>query len=293
MRIKISASIKEQFPTPGPYKTLDIVERESSYEVGDLTHYGEVILILPPITWLNDAVEQSVVVKLDPKSLGIWCEESVMEKPPTSYDRIEFSPISVDVVGLSGDPPLTGPYTILSSENLTIENVSHLITPNTFSLWKNDCFVSKRTSESLESARFAIVHRYSSPTGGDVGPQTHSAELIDSAGSCLALIRPTRRSRAMHIRGTVKSDGTFDPQGFSAREELADVPEIQKLFAVREQDIKLLTSVLPEFIQLYQKDPLVVCHRGLIRKQQRCCYSQNLLFLRKQESCGWIQLPDL
>ncbi len=150
--------------------------------------------------------------------------------------------------------PTPGPYTILSSENLTIENVSHLITPNTFSLWKNDCFVSKRTSESLESARFAIVHRYSSPTGGDVGPQTHSAELIDSAGSCLALIRPTRRSRAMHIRGTVKSDGTFDPQGFSAREELADVPEIQKLFAVREQDIKLLTSVLPEFIQLYQKD---------------------------------------
>jgi hypothetical protein len=254
MRIKILASVKEQFPTPGPYKTLDIVERESLYQVGDMTHYGEVILILPAILSLNDDVEQSVVVKLDPKSLGIWCEESVMEKPPTSYERIEFSPISVNTLGWSDIPPLTGPYTILSSDNLTIENVSHLITPKTFSLWKNDCFVSKRTSESLESVRFAIVHRYTSPNGGDVGPQTHSAELIDSAGSCLALIRPTRRSRAMHIRGVVKSDGTFDPQGFKAREELADVPEIQKLFAVREQDIKLLTSVLPEFIQLYQKD---------------------------------------
>jgi len=254
MRIKILASVKEQFPTPGPYKTLDVVGRESPYQVGDVTHYGEVILILPSMLWLNDGVEQGVVVKLDPASLGIWCEESVMEKPPTSYDRIEFSPISVDTVGWSDNPPLTGPYTILSSENLTIENVSHLITPNTFSLWTNGCVVSKRTAESLESVRFAIVHRYSSPNGGDVGPQTHSAELIDSAGSCLALIRPTRRSRAMHIRGVVKSDGTFDPQGFSAREELADVPEIQKLFAIRAQDIELLISVLPEFMQLYEKD---------------------------------------
>lgn len=253
MRIKILASTKEQFPTPGPYKTLDIVERESPYQVGDMTHYGEVILMVPPVL-LNDGVEQGVVVKLDPSSLGTWCEESVMEKPPSSYDRIEFFPISVDTVGWTGNPPLTGPYAILPSDNLTIENVSHLITPKTFSLWKNDCFLSKRTAESLESVRFAIVHRYSSPNGGDVGPQTHSAELIDYAGSCLALIRPTRRSRAMHIRGVIKPDGSFDPQGFSAREELADVPEIQKLFAVREQDIKLLIALLPEFIQLYQKD---------------------------------------
>jgi len=253
MRIKILASTKEQFPTPGPYKTLDIVERESPFQVGDMTHYGEVILMVPPIL-LNDGVQQGVVVKLDPSSLGTWCEESVMEKPPSSYDRIEFFPISVDTVGWTDNPPLTGSYTILLSENLTIENVSHLITPKTFSLWKNDCFLSKRTSESLESVRFAIVHRYSSSNGGDVGPQTYSAELIDYAGSCLALIRPTRRSRAMHIRGVIKSDGSFDPQGFSAREELADVPEIQKLFAVREEDIKLLISLLPEFIQLYQKD---------------------------------------
>jgi hypothetical protein len=52
----------------------------------------------------------------------------------------------------------------------------------------------------------------------------------------------------------IRADGTFDPHGFTAQGELADVPEIQKLFAVREQDISLLTSVLPEFIQLYQKD---------------------------------------
>jgi hypothetical protein len=253
MRIKIVASTKEEFPTPGPYKTIDIVERELPYQIGDTTHHGEVILILPPAL-LDDAVEQGVVVKLDPLSLGTLCEESVMEKPPTSYDKIQFSPIGGACATWSLETPLAGPYQVLPSENLTIENVSHLITEGTFSLWKSECHVSMRTAESLESVKFAIVRRHKSPNAGDGGLETHSTLLIDYAASCLSLIRPTRRSRAMHIRGVVKPDGGFDPQGFSAREDLADVPEIQKLFVVREQDIQLLTSVLPEFIQLYQKD---------------------------------------
>jgi len=253
MRIKISASANERSPTTGPFKTIDTVERDSPYQVVDMTHYGEVVLIMPHILWLNDNVEQGVVVKLDPLSLGIWCEESVMDKPPSSYDKIEFVPISGARANWDEDPPLIGPYAILPSENLTIENVSHLITPETFSLWKKDCSLSKDTAESLESVRFAIVHRQSSPNTWDAGRKT-PAELIDSAGSCLALIRPTRRSRAMHIRGVVNSNGIFDPKGFGAREELADVPEIQKLFSVRERDITLLSSVLPEFRQVYRKD---------------------------------------
>ena len=254
MRIKIWTSVDERSPTTGPYKMLDIVERGSPYEVGEITHFGEVLLIPPPIRPFTDDVEQSVIVKADPTKTGEWCEESVFEKPPTSYAKIQFFPISVGMAGLGDDPPLTGPYAVLPSENLTIENVSHLITAKTFSLWKNACNISKRTAESLESVKFAIVHRHSSPNAGDGGLETRSTLLIDYAGSCLALIRPTRRSRAMHIRGVMKSDGSFDPQGFSAREDLADVPEIQKLFAVREQDVKLLTSLLPEFMQLYQKD---------------------------------------
>lgn len=253
MKIKIYASVKENFPTPGPYKTIDIVESESPYQVGDVTHYGEVILLMPPGV-LNDGVEQGVVVRLDSASLGTWCEESVMEKPPTSYDKIQFFPISGACAPWSLETPLTGPYQVVASENLTIENLSHLITPSTFSLWKSGCHVSKQTAESLECVKFAIVRRHSSPNPGDGGLETHSTLLIDYVASCLALIRPTRRSRAMHIRGVIKPDGSFDPYGFSAREDLADVPEIQKLFVVREQDIELLTSILPEFIQLYQKD---------------------------------------
>jgi hypothetical protein len=42
---------------------------------------------------------------------------------------------------------------------------------------------------------------------------------------------------------TIRSDGTFDPQGFNVREEVADVPEIQKLFTVRDRDINLLIAI--------------------------------------------------
>ena len=254
MRIKIWSSVDARSPTIGPYKMLDVVERQSLYEVGEITHYGEVVLIPPPIRPFINDVEQSVIVKADPTRMGEWREESVFEKLPTSYDKIQFFPISVGMAGLSDDPPLTGPYAVLPSENLTIEDVSHLITDKTFLLWKNECHVSKRTFESLESVKFAIVQRQSSPNYGDGGLETRATLLIESAGSCLALIRPTRRSRAMHIRGVIKSDGSFDPRGFSAKEDVADVPEIQKLFAVREQDINLLTSLLPEFMRLYQKN---------------------------------------
>jgi hypothetical protein len=120
MRIKIWRSISEETPTSGPYKMIDIVGRESLYGVGDSTHYGQVVLILPAIQPFTDDVDQSVVVKFDPTSVGRWCEESVFEKPPSSYDKIQIVPITVDTVGWRGDPLLTGPYSILPAENLTI-----------------------------------------------------------------------------------------------------------------------------------------------------------------------------
>lgn len=252
MRIKIYASVKVDAPTPGPYKVIDVVEMESPYKVGDVTHYGEVVLLIPPDV-IGDDVEQGLVVTLDPASLNTWCEESVMEKPPTSYDKIHFTPINAGIIGLDEDP-IVGPYDILPSEKLTIENVSHLITEKTFALWKSDCGVSKRTAQSLDSLKFAIVHRRSSSSPSDDGLLSPSFSLIGSAASCLSLIRPTRKSRVRDIRGVIKADGTFDAVGFGMLEDLADVPEIQKIFGVREKDIRLLTSILPEFMQLYQTD---------------------------------------
>ena len=72
--------------------------------------------------------------------------------------------------------------------------------------------------------------------------------------ACLSLIRPTRRSHATSVHGIIRADGSFDAHGFSGNNDLADVPEIQKLFMINKRDMDLLRQILPEFIMLYQKD---------------------------------------
>jgi hypothetical protein len=45
----------------------------------------------------------------------------------------------------------------------------------------------------------------------------------------------------------------LDPQSFDVPTP-AEVPEVQKLFTIRKRDIETLWVILPQFLQLYQKD---------------------------------------
>jgi hypothetical protein len=181
-------------------------------------------------------------------------ENQMLEKPSRSYTRISFVPISVDTHRLlSDEPPPTGTQVISAGENLTIEDVSGLIKPDTFSTWKAGCHISKDVAEALDRIRFAIVHRFSSSTERDGELEQRSTELLNMTVACLSRIRPTRRSHATSVHGII-ADGCFDAHGFSGNNDLADVPEIQKLFMVGKKDMDLLREVLPEFVVLYQKD---------------------------------------
>jgi len=252
MRIKVWTSNDPSFPDVGPYKMVDILERDAYYSVGDVTHYGVVTAIPPPFVLLSEDVDQGVIVKLDPSSLTTRPDESVFENPPVSYDRIEYFPILVDRIGINADTP-SGTYTILAAENLTIEDISKVIAPDAFSLWKNECYLSRDTARDLEGTSYAIVRRYSTKTERDVKLESYSAEVVDMAVACLSLIRPTRRSRAGSVTGRLMANGVFVPQSFNTV-NVAEVPEVQKLFTIRNEDIDLLRSLLPEFIQLYQRD---------------------------------------
>ena len=76
---------------------------------------------------------------------------------------------------------------------------------------------------------------------------------MNLAVACLSLVRPTRRGHAGVIAGVIVEGEGFRPQQFNLN-FLTEVPQVQRLFAVRPQDIELLRSVLPEFLQLYLKD---------------------------------------
>lgn len=231
---------------------VDLIENPTLYSVGEMTHYGTVVAIPPAMEAYTGAeADQSVVVKTNPSSLTVRPDESLVDKPPSSYNKITFFPIHVDRFGWDTEAP-SGAYTILAEENLTIEDVSPLLKPTTFSLWTKYCHVSKDTANALQRMKYAIVHRYTTETNRDEQLDGHSAELIDLTVACLALIRPTRRSRAGKVTGVI-TNGVFDPQGFDLTPEPVEVPEIQKLFTIGKQHIETLCSVLPEFMQLYQK----------------------------------------
>jgi hypothetical protein len=254
VRVKIIASaLPGSKPTVGPFKTLDIVEVHAAYQIGDATHYGPVVMITPDIPPFNQDTEQSVVVNLDPTTINSHPDESVYPKPPSSYNKIEFFPIQVDTFGyLNDEPPPLGTHKI--ADGLTIEDVSLLITDETFSLWTKDCHVSRDTAEALRHVKYAIAYRYTSSSERDTELDGHSAQTVNEAISCLQLIRPTRRSMAMNVPGIVRGNGSIDAHGFSAIHDPADVPEVQKLFTIRSRDIELLRLIFPEFRRLYARD---------------------------------------
>jgi hypothetical protein len=250
MQIKIWANDNPDFSDVGPYRMLDILKRDAVYLVGDHTHYGPVIAIPPPVEPFTGDADQSVIVKLDTDSLATRPDESTLKQSLSLCSNIGFFPIFVDR-HLNPEPP-DGPSTILAAENLTVEDVSPLITSTTFSTWKYDCFLSKENIRALEGVKYALVHRYQSDQSRDAKLDQHSDEIVNLSVACLSLIRPTRRSRAGKITGTMSLDGKFEPQRFNTHVP-AEVPEVQKLFSIRHQDVEALSCLLPEFMQLYQK----------------------------------------
>ena len=90
-----------------------------------------------------------------------------------------------------------------------------------------------------------MIHRYDpqpiidKQTGAILGykqSNESSETLIRKVAACLRLIRPMRQS-ALLMRGEIRGDGTFDVTGYDVPpHHLIEVPDIQKLFKLRNQD---------------------------------------------------------
>jgi hypothetical protein len=99
MLIKVWASVDSSFPNHGPYNLLDTVEVGALCSVGEMTHYGEVIFIPPPLPPFTDGADQSVIVRLNPGSLSTHLMRALLPRLSMPYDKIEFFPIFVDKRG--------------------------------------------------------------------------------------------------------------------------------------------------------------------------------------------------
>jgi hypothetical protein len=252
MRIKVWVSCNSDRHS-GPYRLLDTIERPEPVSSGDFTGYGAVISILPSIPPFAEDADQSVLVELEPANLLGPAPEGVLDTAPVSYQKFSLLPVQVQLNRFLEPHAISESRMILPDEGLSIEDVSPLRGPDTFSTWKRGCFLSKRNIDELESLRYALVHRYRASSSRDGASDGYSRELVSLANACLSLIRPTRKSRAGIISGLINDDGTIDPQGFNLIDPV-DVPKIQTLFSVRTHDVDLMHELLPQFLDLYHKD---------------------------------------
>jgi hypothetical protein len=228
-----------------PFKMLDVLEVATAYKVGDDSPYGPVVTILPSHIFQEAEIDQHVAVDEIGEQIDI--PESSIFKVPVRHNRITLYPLYSAGRHPWDEGALADPrYEIM--EGVTIEDVSSLITPQTFSVWKGAHFLSADQIESLENIKYAIVHRYSVEHASEPEMNQESQQLIGKLTVCLLLVRPMRRNHAGIVQGVVLEDGTFEASRFGVAEPV-EVPHVQKHFYFREQDVATLRVIAPEFLK--------------------------------------------
>jgi hypothetical protein len=140
------------------------------------------------------------------------------------------------------------------AEDVRIEAVRERFHEDAFTVWAPR--VGSIVTDELERVRYALVHRYAPDPiivdGQLIGEAERSAtsqNLVLMLAACLRLIRPMRQS-ALLIHGRVRNeDHSFDVRGFDMPPaHLIEVPEVQKLFTLRNQDADDLRHYSAEFL---------------------------------------------
>lgn len=127
---------------------------------------------------------------------------------------------------------------------VTIENVKAMFNEETFS-WVSSS-MGTHDLETLTGVKYAIVHRFDEKLLDHGANDQTSASLVSSIAACLRLIRPMRQF-ASRMVGNLRPDGTIDIQTFEHPVKLIDVPQVQKGFSLRNNDVVELQSIVKEF----------------------------------------------
>ena len=131
------------------------------------------------------------------------------------------------------------------AEDVTLEDISDLLPKDSFSTWKG--FIGADDFERLERIRFALVRRFD--------PSADSAQLpgkIQNVMACLRLIRPMREHLGL-FHGRLRKDGSIAIESFSSPYSVDNVPELEKLFALRTEDARKLQEIAPYFLEVQRR----------------------------------------
>ena len=139
-------------------------------------------------------------------------------------------------------------------EDVRIELVTDRFRKGTFDIFRER--IGTDIVDKLESVRYALVHRYVDKTRTEEGEFVDDVELsrrseyvVRNLAACLRLIRPMRQD-ALLMHGDIREDGTFDLPAFDAPPlHLLEVPEVQRLFKLRNRDCESLKTHAAEFLR--------------------------------------------
>jgi hypothetical protein len=121
------------------------------------------------------------------------------------------------------------------------------LTEETFRWVRNE--LGRHDLEDLQDIHHAIVHRYVVDNEADGSPaDVESEKLVRNVVACLRLVRPMRQRTGL-LRGVLLQDGTIDVRHFEHPRSILEVPEVQKLFHLRNADLESLKAIAGEFLR--------------------------------------------
>lgn len=144
------------------------------------------------------------------------------------------------------------------AEGVRIESVRDRFDDGSFDIWRER--IGGEALDALRAVRLALVHRYDprqivvdGELLGHVPHELQSDRRVRLLAICLRLIRPMRQRVAV-IHGRIREpEGCFDVAGFDVPPtEMIEVPEVQKLFKLRDRDADDLRAYAPGFLRAVQ-----------------------------------------
>jgi hypothetical protein len=161
-------------------------------------------------------------------------------------NKLTLYPIFAVADTIDGQPFDKSALPFHITAGVAIEDARPLFTADTFQ-WVQRA-LGRHDLEDLQRIEYAIVHRYSTNNVGEgSAADTRSDRLVRNIVACLRLIRPMRQRTSL-MRGELFQDGTINVQHFEHPQEILEVPEVQKLFHLRNTDLDMLRAVADKFL---------------------------------------------
>jgi len=121
-----------------------------------------------------------------------------------------------------------------------------------YSLWAKR-YLSKADVEELQGWHHALIHYFDAEEYLTSDPEERSRELVHRVFIGLRVVRPSWVPY-QYLRAVVRSDGSFDPSGFSKAEGRLSVSSCDAANFIRKKDAELLRSIVPTLLSAYESD---------------------------------------